>query len=92
MILHHNRQYLLNVNIFFQFCTCLVLIFILELSGGIAGYLAKDRAAEMLNTTFDITMKNYNTSNATRDLWDDTQKNVSVEFFFVICYVIYFKR
>ncbi|KAL0272618.1 UNVERIFIED_CONTAM: hypothetical protein PYX00_005521 [Menopon gallinae] len=59
-----------------SFCVSLCLIFILELSGGIAGYLLRDRVSEVLDSQLSISMKHYNTSSQIRIMWDEMQSNL----------------
>lgn len=60
------------------FCACLILIFVLELSGGIAGYLLRDRVEQVLDDKLEATMKDFGKPdfNATTDMWNDMQWNL----------------
>lgn len=60
------------------FCACLILIFVLELSGGIAGYMLRDRAGEVIDKSLEDSMHYYNKTNqdVTTHFWDDMQVNL----------------
>lgn len=61
----------------------LCLIFILELSGGIAGYLLRDRVSEVLDTELNASMKHCNLTQKCT-MWDEMQSNVSLNTSFHI--------
>lgn len=62
-----------------QYIALLILIFILELSAGIAGYVCRDAAEEVLTSKLTESMVNYGKQNETvvTALWDVIQRNVS---------------
>jgi len=60
-----------------QFSILLLLVFILELSGGIAGYVLRDRARDFLSNKLNESMLNYNKSEETQELWYMMQTSVS---------------
>jgi CD63 antigen len=55
----------------------LLLVFILELSGGIAGYVLRNRAREFLNKRLNDSMYEFESNNETRELWYLMQTSVS---------------
>jgi CD63 antigen len=55
----------------------LLLVFILELSGGIAGYVLRDRAHDFLNYKLNESMHNYNSSAEAKEFWFTLQTSVS---------------
>lgn len=55
----------------------LMLVFILELSGGIAGYVLRDSARDYLNNRLNESMYKYNSSNETKEAWFGLQTTVS---------------
>jgi CD63 antigen len=55
----------------------LLLVFILELSGGIAGYVLRDRASDFLKGKLNESMHRYNKSEETREVWFVLQTTVS---------------
>lgn len=59
-----------------SYIALLILIFILELSAGIAGYVCRDQAAEVLTSKLTATMKDYGEpkSEAITQLWDGMQR------------------
>ena len=58
------------------FSILLLLVFILELSGGIAGYVLRDRAHDFLSHTLNESLHSYNSSNETQKLWYTMQTSV----------------
>jgi CD63 antigen len=60
-----------------QFSILLLLVFILELSGGIAGYVLRDRALDFLSHRLNESMHTYINNTETRKLWYEMQTNVS---------------
>jgi len=58
-----------------SYIALLILIFILELSGGIAGYVCRDKVEAVLTEKLTESMKNYGDKNATivTKLWDGIQ-------------------
>jgi CD63 antigen len=60
-----------------QFSILLLLVFILELSGGIAGYVLRDRARDFLNHSLNESMHHFNEERETRELWYMMQTSVS---------------
>lgn len=64
--------------LFLQFSTLLILIFILELAAGIAGYALRNATASYLSTTLLNSMEQYNVANDTTYMWDLIQKEVSL--------------
>lgn len=51
------------------FSILLLLVFILELSGGIAGYVLRDRARDFLSDRLNDSLHTYNESRETQELW-----------------------
>ena len=60
-----------------QFSIMFLLVFILELSGGIAGYVLRDRAHDFLNYKLNESMHNYNSSAEAKEFWFTLQTSVS---------------
>lgn len=60
------------------FCACLILIFVLELSGGIAGYLLRDRVDDVLQAKLDQSMADFGKpeDNATTEMWNTLQMDL----------------
>lgn len=56
------------------------MIFVLELSGGIAGYLLRDRVEDVLDQKLEATMKHFGNPdfNTTTEMWNDMQTSVSI--------------
>lgn len=61
-----------------QFIALLILIFILELSAGIAGYVCRDAAEDLLQTKLTESMEYYDGPNSKEvtALWDIIQRTV----------------
>ncbi|XP_043665835.1 uncharacterized protein LOC122628074 [Vespula pensylvanica] len=55
------------------FTTLLIFIFILEFSGGIAGYVLRSQAGEVIKEKMTNTMQLYNTSKDVAGIWDEIQ-------------------
>lgn len=55
------------------FTSLLVLVFILELSGGISGYVLRSRASEVIQSKMNDTMQKYNSSEEIAFVWDRLQ-------------------
>jgi CD63 antigen len=55
----------------------LLLVFILELSGGIAGYVLRNSARDFLKSKLNESMYNYNSDNETHEAWFVLQTKVS---------------
>jgi CD63 antigen len=55
----------------------LLLVFILELSGGIAGYVLRNSARDFLRSKLNESMYKYDTSNETQEAWFTLQTTVS---------------
>lgn len=64
----------------FQFSTLLILIFILELSAGISGYILRGSTTEYLDQKLKESLNKYNTTNAEENTktWDIIQSTVSL--------------
>jgi hypothetical protein len=62
---------------FLQFSIMLLLVFILELSGGIAGYVLRNRAHDFLNHKLNESMYDFNSSDEIKKLWYMMQTSVS---------------
>jgi CD63 antigen len=60
----------------FQFAILLCLIFILEIAGGVAGYIMKDDVYDMLETRMNSTLKSYNSSDIVKKTWNIVQHDV----------------
>ena len=60
-----------------QYAFIIVVILLLELAGGIAGYVLRGDIEEAVKTNMDELMSKYDTQNATKDLFDNMQKEVS---------------
>jgi len=58
------------------FSILLLLVFILELSGGIAGYVLRDRARDFLSHKLNESMHNYINNTETQNLWYEMQTNL----------------
>lgn len=58
------------------FSIMLLLVFILELSGGIAGYVLRDRAHDFLNYKLNESMHNYNSSAEAKEFWFTLQTSL----------------
>ncbi|XP_011306307.1 CD63 antigen [Fopius arisanus] len=62
------------------FASLMVLVFILELSAGISGYVLRNEAADMIKNKMLGTMRNYAYDNTTTEItlvWDNLQKDFS---------------
>ncbi|XP_011495693.1 PREDICTED: CD63 antigen [Ceratosolen solmsi marchali] len=57
------------------FATLMVLVFILELSAGISGYVLRNTASENIQEKMLETMKNYNKSVDITEVWNKLQKD-----------------
>jgi CD63 antigen len=55
----------------------LLLVFILELAGGIAGYVLRDSARDFLKSKLNESMYKYGNDNETREAWFVLQTTVS---------------
>lgn len=55
------------------FATLLILVFILELSAGIAGYVLRGQAADLIETKMRTSMEQYNKSEEIKTVWDTLQ-------------------
>lgn len=67
--------------LFLQFSTLLILIFILELAAGIAGYALRNTTGSYLSTTLLDSMEQYKVAESADDvtyMWDLIQKEVSL--------------
>lgn len=64
----------------FQFSTLLILVFILELAAGIAGYALRDTTTDFLTDKLTESLDSYNVSGdgEVTVMWDLIQKEVSV--------------
>jgi CD63 antigen len=60
-----------------QFSVLLLVVFILELSGGIAGYVLRDRARDFLQGKLNESMHGYEGNNVTQEVWFVLQTRVS---------------
>lgn len=59
-----------------QFCTLLVAIFLLEIIGGVMGYVMRAQVADVAREKMMDTMPKYNDSREIQVIWDNLQKNV----------------
>lgn len=59
-----------------QFCTLLAGIFLLEIIGGIMGYVMRAQVADIAETKMMDTMPKYNDSREIQIVWDELQRNV----------------
>lgn len=55
----------------------LLVVFILELSGGIAGYVLRNSARDFLKSKLNESMYNYSKDNETHEAWFVLQTTVS---------------
>ena len=56
----------------------MVLVFILELSGGISGYVLRNQATAMIRSKMMDTMPEYkNNASEIQKVWDELQKDVN---------------
>lgn len=69
--------YYLNECGIFQFSALLVLIFILELAAGIAGYVLEDQAEAIIKGKMLHNLPFYANTTEIREAWDFIQKDVS---------------
>jgi CD63 antigen len=60
-----------------QFSVALLLVFILELSGGIAGYVLRDRARDYLKGELNKSMYTFDSKPDTKEVWFELQTTVS---------------
>ncbi|KAI4473408.1 hypothetical protein M0802_016126 [Mischocyttarus mexicanus] len=63
------------------FTGLLIFIFILELSAGIAGYVLRSDAGEVIENKMKETIPKYNTSEEITQFWDEIQYEVYLCFF-----------
>lgn len=61
---------------FSQFATLMVLVFVLELAGGISGYVLRSHATTIVADNMKESMAQYNSSKDIALLWDEVQKDV----------------
>ncbi|XP_033107840.1 CD63 antigen-like isoform X2 [Anneissia japonica] len=54
----------------------LIVLLVAEVGIGIAGFVMNDEVKDQITENMDATMKDYQTVNVTRDLWNDMQKNL----------------
>lgn len=59
-----------------SFSITLMLVFILEMSGGIAGYLLRDRTASVIEERLNHTLKSYNDKKDIQEVWAGMQKGL----------------
>ncbi|XP_066995685.2 CD63 antigen [Anabrus simplex] len=59
------------------FSVLLILIFILELAAGIAGYILEDVTVEVVANGLNTSMNKYNKDFTTREMWEVVQKEFS---------------
>ncbi|SPP81515.1 CD63 antigen [Drosophila guanche] len=66
-----------NYCLVLSFSIMLAIIFILELSAGISGYVLRNDAASLIKTSLESSLKDYNSfnQNPTTALWDDVQRD-----------------
>ncbi|XP_054000590.1 uncharacterized protein LOC128888023 [Hylaeus anthracinus] len=57
------------------FTSLLVIVFIMELSGGISGYVLRDRASTIIQEKMDNTMKMYSNNTEIATIWDGLQRD-----------------
>ncbi|XP_047345514.1 uncharacterized protein LOC124947445 [Vespa velutina] len=62
-----------NYCMLITFTTLLIFIFIFEFSGGIAGYVLRSQAGEIIEKKMQESIPKYNTSNEIAGFWDDIQ-------------------
>lgn len=78
-ILRNKIRILLTAVCFFyrlQFCTLLAAIFLLEIIGGIMGYVMRAEVANVAKMKMMDTMPKYNESREIQIVWDELQRNV----------------
>ncbi|XP_033323872.2 uncharacterized protein LOC117219085 [Megalopta genalis] len=56
------------------FTSLLVIVFILELAGGISGYVLRARASSIIEGKMEQTMKEYQTTEGITEIWDNLQR------------------
>uniref|UniRef100_A0A0B7B6P4 Tetraspanin n=1 Tax=Arion vulgaris TaxID=1028688 RepID=A0A0B7B6P4_9EUPU len=56
------------------FAVCLAIIFILEIAGGIAGFVLKDDIESTVESKLKETLKQYNSTEGVRNAWDKLQE------------------
>lgn len=61
-----------------QFSSLLLLIFFLEIAGGIGGYLLKNTTQDYLSHKLSATMLDYKVYQDVTIAWDTVQKDVSI--------------
>lgn len=64
-----------NYCMILTFASLMVLIFILELSGGIAGYVLRNEAKDVIQEKMIDTMPKYKNGSEIADFWDELQKD-----------------
>lgn len=66
-----------NYCMIITFTSLLVIVFILELSGGISGYVLRTRASSIIQDKMKSTMQHYNASSNTEitAIWDNLQRD-----------------
>ncbi|XP_043481938.1 CD63 antigen-like [Leptopilina heterotoma] len=57
------------------FATLMIVVFILELSGGISGYVLRNRAIEVIEGKMNHTMEDYGKNKEMSIVWDNLQTN-----------------
>ena len=62
--------------LFFQFTAFLVVVFILEFSAGISGYVLRGSVSEVLEKKMQGSMSHYSNSTEIAGFWDEIQKDV----------------
>ncbi|KAI4473407.1 hypothetical protein M0802_016125 [Mischocyttarus mexicanus] len=70
-----------NYCMLITFTGLLIFIFILELSAGIAGYVLRSDAGEVIENKMKETIPKYNTSEEITQFWDEIQYEVYLCFF-----------
>lgn len=85
--MHRKKTKFFHISIL-QFSTLLILIFILELAAGIAGYALRNQTTSYLTGTLTESMQDYKLSSDTTYMWDLIQKEVSC-FFVLTCFFIH---
>ncbi|KOX68753.1 hypothetical protein WN51_07246 [Melipona quadrifasciata] len=64
------------------FTSLLVIVFILELSGGISGYVLRARASSIIQDKMKDSMQQYQNSSEISIVWDNLQRDVKFLFIF----------
>ncbi|KAK0160763.1 hypothetical protein PV328_008134 [Microctonus aethiopoides] len=65
-----------NYCMILTFTGLLIVIFIMELSAGIAGYVLRKEVHQVIESKMNSTMQNYNSSKATKELWNALQEDL----------------